>query len=831
MNSIYDLLAKLQNVKPAGKDKWAALCPAHDDHQRSLSISYSGDKILLYCFAGCPLDTILTPLGLQPADLFFHEQAESRLPEQLGKIIVTYPYHDANGNLLFEVVRFEPKTFRQRHPDGAGGWIWNLKGVKRVLYRLPEVIKAASQDKDIFLVEGEKDVESLRGIGLTATTNPMGAGKWRDSYSPTLRDARIVIVPDGDAPGRAHADQVARALHGAASSVKYLELPAPACDVSDWLVKGGSLKELLALTDACPPYQPSPEPQAQAPDFMKFNLTDLGNAERLIDQHGKNLHYCEDKEQWLAWNGHIWQWDRRVKVMASAKRTARNIYHEAGNEPDDRRRKQLADHALRSESDARLTAMLHLAQSEPGVPVNPDELDANPWLFNCSNGTFDLRTGELYSHRRDDLLTVLVPIDYKRGTECPLWSQFLKTVTGNNQGLIEYLQRAVGYSLTGDTREQCFFFLYGLGNNGKSTFLTTIQKLMPPYTATASTELFLMRDRSSSGPAEDLANLKGKRLIAATEVEDSRRMAVALVKQMTGGESIRASRKYEHEVEFKPTHKIWIVGNHKPVIADTTLSIWRRVKLIPFTVTIPSEQIDPQLAHKLEDELTGILCWALQGCLEWQKQGLKEEETVRVATAAYRHESDILIDFIEDCCFLKSTVTIPKPQLRKAYIDWCGINTAQPVSARTFRARLLEKGIGEGKSGSDRYWKGITIIGQEQSTMTLGTDGTDGTEFPGTFIREEIQEKLLGKTVPSVPSVPKIRASKATLTHYEEILGAPITKILERWKKEGQPILHLAAGINCENLATLLDLEGVKDEHVEGIRKWFEERVTKDLDG
>lgn len=831
MNSIYDLLSKLHNVKPAGKDKWVALCPAHDDHQRSLSISHSGDKVLLYCFAGCPLDAVLAQLELQPADLFFHEQAESRLPEQLGEVIATYPYHDANGTLLFEVVRFKPKTFRQRRPDGAGGWIWDLKGIKRVLYRLPEVVKAVGQGSDIFLVEGEKDVEALRGMGLIATTNPMGAGKWRDGYSQTLEDARIVIIPDGDAPGRAHADQVARALHGVANSVKCLELPAPACDVSDWLAKGGSLKELLKLAAACPPYQPSPEPQVQAPDFMKFNLTDLGNAERFVEQHGKNLYHCEDKEQWLLWTKKIWQWDRRVKVMALAKRTARNIYHEAGNEPDDKRRKQLADHAFRSESDAKLTAMLHLAQSELGIPVNPDELDANPWLFNCNNGTLDLRTGELYPHRREDLLTTLVPIDYKPGAECPLWSQFLQTVTNDNQGLIEYLQRAVGYSLTGDTREQCFFFLYGLGNNGKSTFLTTIQKLMAPYTGTASTELFLTRDRGSSGPAEDLANLKGKRLIAATEVEDSRRMAVALVKQMTGGESIRASRKYEHEVEFRPTHKIWIVGNHKPVIADTTLSIWRRVKLIPFTVTIPPEQIDPQLARKLEDELPGILSWAVQGCLEWQKQGLKEAEVVRIATASYRHESDILADFIEDCCVLKSTATISKRELREAYTGWCETNSAQPVSARTFRARLFEKGIGEGVSGKVRYWKGIT------SPITDATDATDATDFPGSYIREGLQEKVPGKSVPNVASVAKqgsfesTTISKETLSHYEKVLKAPIIKILECWKQEGRPVIHLAAGTNCEALAALLDLEGVKDEHLEGIKKWFEERVTKDIDG
>jgi putative DNA primase/helicase len=474
-------------------------------------------------------------------------------------------------------------------------------------------------------------------------------------------------------------------------------------------------------------YEPGPSPivSNQGAATPHFNLTDLGNAERLVNRYGDILHYCYERKRWMIWNGKVWEWDAGNKIAALAKLAVRNIYHEAGDESDEKKRKEIAGHAGKSESDPRLTCMINLDQSESGIPIKLTDLDTNPWLFNCCNGTIDLKTGKLMSHRKEDLITVIVPLDYQPDARCDQWLKFLDRVTGHNDELISYLQRAVGYSLTGDTRSQTMFFLYGLGSNGKSTFITTIRKLTAGYGIKANTSLFMAKDKNSSGPSEDLANLQGKRFVMASEIEDGRRLAVVLIKEMTGGEAIRADRKYEHEVEFQPVHKIWLVGNHKPVITDTTLSIWRRVKLIPFTITIANKEVDPQLPAKLESELTGILAWAVRGCLDWQSYGLNEPDTVTTATASYRHEQDMLGDFIEDCCVFESISSIAKSDLKAEYEKWCKDNNVDPITQRTFKTRLMEKGITEGRNGRERYWRGIRL--KTDSESHLSGDKSDKT--------------------------------------------------------------------------------------------------------
>jgi putative DNA primase/helicase len=474
-----------------------------------------------------------------------------------------------------------------------------------------------------------------------------------------------------------------------------------------------------SVTRYAPDYLPGPDGAA----IKYFNLTDLGNAERLVNRYGDVLRYCYERKRWLVWNGKVWEWDAGNKVAALAKLAVRNIYHEAGDELDEKKRKDIASHASKSESDPRLTGMINLAQSEPGIPIKLTDLDTNHWVFNCLNGTIDLQSGKLLPHRKEDLITILVHIEYDPNASCNLWMRFLDRVTGGNIELVSYLQRVVGYSLTGDTRSQTMFFLYGLGSNGKSTFITTIRKLTGGYGTKANTSLFMAKDRNSGGPSEDLANLQGKRFVMASEIEDGRRLAVVLIKEMTGGEAIRADRKYEHEIEFQPVHKIWLIGNHKPVITDTTLSIWRRVKLIPFTVTIPGKEMDPDLPAKLESELPGILAWAVKGCLEWQKYGLAEPKAVTNATSDYRHEQDILGDFIDDCCCLLPTAAVSKHELKTAYETWCNSTGSQPASQKTFRARLIERGVTEGKSGGTRYWKGIALSDSEGQQGQLGQEG------------------------------------------------------------------------------------------------------------
>jgi putative DNA primase/helicase len=501
-------------------------------------------------------------------------------------------------------------------------------------------------------------------------------------------------------------------------------------------------------------------------DAGVFNLTDMGNAERLAKYYGDRLHYCYEPKSWLIWNGKVWEWDTGAKITVLAKLTVRNIYHEAANEPDEKKRKELADHAKHSESDHRINAMISLAQSEPGIPIKVTELDTDPWLFNCMNGTIDLHTGQLLPHHKEDRLTVIVSTEYHPDAPCPRWFSFLERVTDQNHDLITYLQRAVGYSLTGDTKSQVMFLLYGLGNNGKSTFTMTIRKLMAAYGQRLDADDIMLKDgKLAGGPKEGIADLRNKRYVVTSELQDGKRLDVSRIKDMTGGETIKGRRLYEHEFEFMPTFKLWLYGNHKPVIADTTLAIWRRVKQIPFTVTIPVAEMDPDLPVKLEAELPGILAWAVKGCLDWQQYGLIEPEIVTTATANYRHEQDILGDFIDDCCVLEPLATISKADLKDEYQRWCQDNNIEPVTQRTFKARLIEKGIGEGRMGKARYWRGIRLRIEADSDLSgdksdktfddLHTKVTKGNHFAVNPLYIEKQKDFIAKPVKDVTNVTK----------------------------------------------------------------------------
>lgn len=262
MKPVERLLSRLQGIRRSGNG-FVARCPAHDDRTPSLSITEGRDgRALLNCHAGCSPEQVLEALSLTWDDLFA-EQKETTRRESMSGIAHTYDYTDADGRLLFQVVRYEPKGFRQRQPDGQGGWVWHVKGIQPVLYRLLEVLEAIAAGQTVFIVEGEKDVDTLRALGITATCNPMGAGKWRDDYAATLRGGHLVIVPDNDEAGQRHAEQVAQSCYDVADEVRILELPdlAEKGDVSDWIEAGGDAKSLLSLVEAAPVYAPaSPVP-------------------------------------------------------------------------------------------------------------------------------------------------------------------------------------------------------------------------------------------------------------------------------------------------------------------------------------------------------------------------------------------------------------------------------------------------------------------------------------------------------------------------------------------------------------------------------------------
>ncbi|MBM3132321.1 MAG: hypothetical protein FJZ95_04725, partial [Chloroflexi bacterium] len=487
-------------------------------------------------------------------------------------------------------------------------------------------------------------------------------------------------------------------------------------------------------------------------DKHLFNLTDYGNAERLVHHSGDNLRYCYERRRWLVWNGKVWEWDSGAQVTALAKMAVRAIYREAADEPSDERRRALVSHARKSESNPSLCAMIDLARSEQGISVTPSQLNADKWLLNCLNGTLDLRTGTLRPHESKMLITLIAPVRFDPGATCPLWDAHMRKVTGGDEPLIAYQQRVFGQCLTAETKQQEVYFVHGGGNNGKSTTLGTIRKLMGDYAGSIDIETLLSKERSSSNTREQLADLIGKRLVLSSEVKKGMKLNINLIKDMSGGEEIRGDRKYEHTVAFLPTHKLILFGNHKPRVNDNTLSAWRRLKLIPYVVTIPEKDIDVNLPSKLEGEFSGILNWLVAGCLDWQREGMLPPEPVKAATDNYRREQDALLDFFRDCCKFGPSREVPKETLREAYMQWCADNGFEPVSKTEFKDRLIEEGVSEKKSGSVRSWRGITLT--TPAHVQNGTHGTDGTLFSRNSHIEKL-EKTLENRVPSVPSVPK----------------------------------------------------------------------------
>ncbi len=774
-----DLLSRLQGVKGHGDGSATADCPVpgHATPQGHLSLRDAGNKTLVTCHGarGHGYQEICQALKL---DSLSYEASDGEATKQRGPVPVSLGDAEAVA-LLKETYRLTDATiahFGIRPNQGKQAWEYPVAGGVRYkryarrqpnkyfhdpgtpnqLYGLDDVPDGA---REVWLVNGEPASWVCYQAGVPATCGIYGEGQLPPDSAELLKNKGVRTVnvpPDRDHAGLQAAHKVSTLLQGLNVVVRPLPAElgdkADLCDLYNW-VSGDDGRFRQALVGLPTEEQARKSPQ---PD----SLTDLGNAERMVQRHGARLRYCYERKKWLRWTGRVWEWDEGAVIMDKAKETVRSIYQEAADEPNDHRRKALVDHARRSESEHRLTAMSTLAQSEPGIPVRMSELDRDPWLFNVANGAVDLRTGKLIDHDPNDLLTVLVPVEYRPEAKCPTWDRFLEKVMAGDHRLISYLQRLAGYSLTGSIREQIVLFLYGQGNNGKSTFVNTLRRVTGDYGHRMVTLLLLHKDKSSGGPSEGLANLKGKRFVLASELEDGRRLDVALVKDLTGGERIRADRKHEHEIEFDPTHKIWLVGNHKPEIPDSTLSIWRRVKLIPFMVTIPRDEVDQDLPAKLEAELPGILAWAVQGCLDWLREGLAEPEAVSKATAAYQREQDILADFLEDRCMLDPRVTVSKSEVKAAYAGWCADNGLEQVSQKTFKKRLMQRGVAEGKSGSVRFWKGIAVKGSlvpggQVNVPVLDTEGQVGQDFPVIPYMREKQKKEPENRVPTCPNVPK----------------------------------------------------------------------------
>lgn len=433
----------------------------------------------------------------------------------------------------------------------------------------------------------------------------------------------------------------------------------------------------------------------------KFALTDMGNAARLACNFGDIVRYSHEICNWFIWKDTHWGMDTQKQIMVLAKEVARWIYPEAAEEENVLLQLNIVQHAKKSQSKQSLLNMIDLAKTEPGISISPDQLDANPMLFNVKNGTINLQTGELLPHDKSQYITKLAPVTFDVKATAPQFEKFLLEIFDNKLEKIRFVQRCIGYCLTGKTNERIVLIWYGIGRNGKSVLIKIILTLMgKDYSATIATQTITAR--KNEGIRNDLAALRGKRFAAASESEEGDRLAVALIKQSTGGENITARFLFKEFFEYEPNFKICLVTNHRPIVRDTNEAIWDRIILLPFDVRIPVAKVNKELSKQLIEELPGILNWAIQGCLDWQKGGLNPPDSIKMATNDYRRDMDPVARFIEECCLIGEDFSTLGGKLYERFKAWGTYNSefvlsnnkfAEKMREKEFSKRKIEKGI------------------------------------------------------------------------------------------------------------------------------------------
>lgn len=443
-------------------------------------------------------------------------------------------------------------------------------------------------------------------------------------------------------------------------------------------------------------------------DAPRYKLNDVGNGRRFVEAWRGEAWYLTDLKCWMIWDGKRWRQDGGSHVFQMATTVAEAIFSEAERISDAKIADKVTAHANRTESFSKINTMVKTAERDRRMVTASDAFDRNPFLLGVENGTVDLQSGELREHAKEDRITKMVSVTYDPEAKAPRWEHFLDQIFAGRQSVIDYIQRVIGYTLTADTSEQCLFLLHGSGRNGKSVLLNVLRELLCEYAKNAEFSTFLQNHKG--GVRNDIAALKGARLVTASEPDSGQKLSESVVKSMTGQDAVTTRFLRREYFTYTPTAKIWLACNHRPEIKGGDYALWRRIFSIPFEVTIPPAQQDKHLLTKLRAELPGILAWAVRGALEWQRQGLNPPEEVLKATEAYRSDDDPLSGFITACCELDPTASVKASVLYDAYKEWACHNGMYPLSLQLFSKALTRKGFETPKRTKKGYFRrGITL--------------------------------------------------------------------------------------------------------------------------
>jgi putative DNA primase/helicase len=725
------------------------MCPSHLDKEASLSIKYDRAKgtTMLKCHAGCETKDVAEAAGLKLSDLFDKPLKDKDNLNNKNETI--YQYKDASGNIIFQKIRFAETEQKKKHFSQKriinGSTVWGLDGgtyyetysggnnwskkkrdnvkmkdfppCEPIVYNLPELIEAIKQGKEVFIVEGEKDCENLKKWGLVATCNFDGASistqkpKWRKEYNHYFKGAKVIIFNDNDDPGRAHADHIAVQLYEIAEYVKRVEIPGleDKEDISDFITAGHTKEDLMNIVSNASLYEYD---DAEDQSLITFNFSDVGNAERLMAIYGKNIKYSPIRTRWLIWSGKHWELDNAGKIELLTKNVIRKLQAEGNEittEEHEKLKESIKKFVLRSETDGRVKAMINQAKTQRGATIFQTDLDL--YKLNLKNGTLNLKTGLIENHDRKDFITKVINIDYDPKVQCPNWTEFINKIFLGDKELINYIQKSIGYSMTGDANLQCFYILHGNGSNGKGTFIKTIMTLLGDYAGTLNGKS-LMEKIGDEGARGDLAVLEGTRFVSVNELEENKSFDESLMKSMSSGasEPIRVRRMYEEEFNLYPQFKIWLSTNKLPKIKGSDDGIWRRVRKIPFEHKFSGADKDVYFfENKLVPEMSGILNWAIEGCLKWQQEGMDLPEVVKIAVEEYKSDMDKLGGFITECCVVGERFRIGASQLYQAYETWCKDNGERSMTSTSFGKSIKNKKIDKKRAGIGFFYYGIGL--------------------------------------------------------------------------------------------------------------------------
>lgn len=588
----------------------------------------------------------------------------------------------------------------------------------------------ADKSLPLWVTEGVKKGDALVSRGLCAVAL-LGVWLWKakielaDWDKIHLKGRKVYVVFDSDVTQKREVRQALRRframLERRYATFACIQIPSRdgrKVGVDDYLAAGGSIDELLRHATreipgeaGTPISTPSAEPE--------YPLTEAGLAERLVNTYGKDFRWVPERKKWTIWTGTHWSMEDQGAVTRWAISCARDGLREAADIEDEDLRAAHVRWYTTAENCRPLQHTVHVAAMHPGQSVALSEFDQRAGLLNVANGTIDLRTGEMRPHQREDYLSRCLDIPYSATADCPRWVAFLDEIFEAKREVIQYVWKALGYSLTGESSEKCFHFCHGSsGDNGKSVFIGVIHAILGPYAANTPTETLMARQKGNGGggPSSDIARLRGVRFLTAAEAGEGSRLDEELIKQVTGGDTLTARYLYGEEFEFRPQFALWMTGNYRPTIRGTDRAIWRRVRLVPFQYSVPPERQDRDLMQRLvREEAAGILAWMIAGCQRWREKGLCPPPEIMAAVHAYREEMDEFGLYVDERTRRVEGARTSSSTLYADYERWAKSNGLGVMSSTKFGRKLVDRGCQKIKSYGVIYYGNIDLAEDPQS--------------------------------------------------------------------------------------------------------------------